>query len=205
MHEERKELLSKVDEGKRDFVKKLAIGSAYALPVMASFPLDSVRKSARAQGVYGDPAVVNIAGVPSSNFNPGGAGQAVAAIPQTYTAYWVITFDRPMNRDFKNRMYQSGGSDRCGGPVDLLDLQCQDQGGNNGKCNPADGWTWNKAGTKLYMGFSLCRDESYSINVILNPTGCPDKPFQDTAGNVLPRTEGCAAYCEVDAPPCDNN
>jgi len=50
MSEGKKALLNRVDDSKRDFMKKLAIGSAYAVPVMASFPLDSIRKSARAQG-----------------------------------------------------------------------------------------------------------------------------------------------------------
>ena len=53
MNEGKRELLNKVDEGKRDFMRKLAIGSAYAVPGMASFPLDSVRNKAWAQAVYG--------------------------------------------------------------------------------------------------------------------------------------------------------
>ena len=40
-------LLSKVDEDKRAFLKKLAVGTAFAIPVILSFGMDGVK--ARAQ------------------------------------------------------------------------------------------------------------------------------------------------------------
>jgi len=45
--------LEKVEPNRRDFMKKVAIGAAYAVPVMASFSLDSVRNKAFAQASYG--------------------------------------------------------------------------------------------------------------------------------------------------------
>ena len=193
---EKKELLGKIDDSKRDFVKKLAIGSAYALPVMASFPLDSVRKSARAQGVYGDPAVVTVEGRASTDFDPG-AGQVGAADPR-YTAYWVITFDRPMNRNFKDAIYyDGGGSDNCGEAEPRAAAEkCPDLGGVD-KCGDGDNWSWTKDGTQLYMGFSACQGDGQEILLVLNPKGsCKATPFQDMESNRLARTEGCARYCE---------
>jgi len=39
-------LLSKVDEDKRAFLKKLAIGTAFAIPVVLSFGMDNVKARA---------------------------------------------------------------------------------------------------------------------------------------------------------------
>lgn len=36
-------LLAKVDTGKRDFLKKLAIGGVFAIPVVLSFGMDGVK------------------------------------------------------------------------------------------------------------------------------------------------------------------
>ena len=203
MCEERKELLNKVDDSKRDFVKKLAIGTAYAVPVISTFSLDSIRKTARAQGVYGDPAVVNIAGVAENDFNPNASQNVNAAAD--YTAYWVIAFDRPMNTKFKDSLWfdQFGGF--CGAePEAEAAAKCPPLKDPEKGCNGGENWSWNKAGTKLYMGFSRCGGETLNLEIILNPKGCKGTPFQDMAGTVLPRTEGCATYCEEDAPPCDN-
>jgi hypothetical protein len=41
------DLLSKVDADKRDFLKKMVIGTAFAIPVILSFGMDNVK--ARAQ------------------------------------------------------------------------------------------------------------------------------------------------------------
>ena len=191
---EKKELLGKIDDSKRDFVKKLAIGSAYALPVMASFPLDSVRKSARAQGVYGDPAVVNIRAVADTDFNPN-AGQVTAA-DNHYTAYWVITFDRPMDKRFKDAIWHEIFGERCG-EVDGAAVGSVCELGKVDKCGGGDAWTWNKNGTQLYRGINRCFGEGEGLDVVLNPGGsCEAKPFQDMEGAKLPRTEGCADYCE---------
>lgn len=78
MEETRKDLLEKVEPDRRDFLKKLAIGTAYAVPVMASFSLDSVRNKAFAQASYGAPRVAWLAAL--------AANQGVR-----------IMFDQPMN------------------------------------------------------------------------------------------------------------
>jgi hypothetical protein len=62
MSKERKDPLAKVDDGKRDFLKKMAIGTAYAVPVMTTFSLDGVRNTALAQGTYGPPEVTDLQG-----------------------------------------------------------------------------------------------------------------------------------------------
>jgi len=48
-------MLEKVAPNRRDFIKKVAIGTAYAVPVIASFSLDSVRNKAFAQATYTTP------------------------------------------------------------------------------------------------------------------------------------------------------
>lgn len=48
--------LEKVEPNRREFIKKVAVGAAYAVPVMASFSLDSVRNKAFAQATYTTPA-----------------------------------------------------------------------------------------------------------------------------------------------------
>ncbi len=46
-NEQMDDFLVKVDRDKRDFLKKLAIGTAFAIPVVLSFGMDGVK--ARAQ------------------------------------------------------------------------------------------------------------------------------------------------------------
>ena len=62
MSEERRDPLAKVDDGKRDFLKKMAIGTAYAVPVMTTFSLDGVKNSALAEGTYAPPEVTSLEG-----------------------------------------------------------------------------------------------------------------------------------------------
>ena len=146
--------------------------------------------------------MVTIEGRASADFNPG-AGQATAAA-DGYPAYWVITFDRPMNKSFKDAIwYDTLEPERCDepegtatGPVCEL--------GEISDCSGGESWEWTKDGTQLYYGFNSCQGMSYGIDLVLNPGGdCKAKPFQDMAGTKLPRAEGCADNCEENNI-CDN-
>jgi hypothetical protein len=80
MSKEHKDPLAKVDDGKRDFLKKMAIGTAYAVPVMTTFSLDGVRNTALAQGMYAPPEVTSL---------EGGLNQI------------TVNFSRPMDTSFE--------------------------------------------------------------------------------------------------------
>jgi len=64
--EGRDRMMSQVDRGKREFLRKLTLGTAYAVPVMTTFSLDSVRSKARASGNYGNPRVIRFRTVPGN-------------------------------------------------------------------------------------------------------------------------------------------
>jgi len=73
--EDRQDLLAKVGDERRDFLKKIAIAAAFAAPTIATFSLDGMRKKAFAQSAYDAPVVLS--------FVQGAAqGQAVVTFSQ---------------------------------------------------------------------------------------------------------------------------
>jgi hypothetical protein len=195
MSEGKKELLNKVDEGKRDFMRKLAIGSAYAVPVMASFPLDSIRNKAWAQAVYGPPRVISVRAVAASAFLNSAAFPAgqVSSSKAAYTAACVITFDRPMNKDHKTALWfetRPYPVSPCADP-DPRSLsqavvgECRDLSWVD-YCSNDPSWMWNADGSELARGLFFCQGLSVMLEVVLNPgENCTETPFQDPAGGRL--------------------
>ena len=96
MSKERRDPLAKVDDGKRDFLKKMAIGTAYAVPVMTTFSLDGVRNTALAQGNYGPPRVTDMQDGPNRleitfsrpmDTGAGGTGAGAKIMPCWWDTY----------------------------------------------------------------------------------------------------------------------
>jgi len=75
--EDRPDLMAKVGDERRDFLKKIAIAAAFAAPTVATFSVDGMRKKAFAQAAYDPPQVLT--------FENPASGQA------------VVTFNQQMN------------------------------------------------------------------------------------------------------------
>lgn len=179
---------------RRDFIRKLALGTAYAVPVMATFSLDSVRSKARAQGNYGNPRVIN--------FRSRRAGGNFAADPRTQNgngvpeAFFEIIWDRPMDKAFNT-------AKTCEKmklpPVCTVDMmvappQIQPVAGCGDCFGP---WTWNAAGTMettpLYGPIA--------IELTINGADCLNRvaprKYRDLNGLIADRFVGSAWWCLV--------
>ena len=186
------EVLAKVDSGRRGFLRKMAMGSAYALPLMTTVSLDSVITSARAQGVYGNPKVVRfrteaVAAGPGNNAEPPQPGKANGIL----VGYWVITYDRPMDPKFnqaKAWAFSGPNGAACEGfpPVD----KCE------GDTGP-EGFRWVKGNTEERHPI-YCGTEPLFIHLKLNADECGRKTFyRDTMGNILEPFLGCADSFDI--------
>ena len=189
-------LLSKIDNKKRDFLKKAAIGSAYALPVMASFPLDSVRRKAMAQGVYGNPTVVSLTTAPPSAFG----GDASAQDLPSLLGYWVITYDRPMDKNFNTakvcdrEQANTGTCESEAAEGDCTVIKPDEDG-----CPDCESivWQWNKDGTREYGEIRDIWEPSFRLKILLNHGDCKESAlYRDPAGNILEPWNGCALFCK---------
>lgn len=116
-----KNRFAEIDAKKRETLRKLAIGTAYAVPTMATFSLDSIRSSAMAQGGYVAPGVLGIV------FIPAGAGGLSYKTKAAALAYGSlrITFSHPMKTALNEAKVATGYTCGAGAAVDL-----------------STGWTW---------------------------------------------------------------
>ena len=149
-------------EERRDFIKKLALGTAYAVPVMATFSLDSVRNKARAQSVYNDPQVVRAYQDPND---------------------WrsaLVDFDQPMNTAI-------GGA-----PFDarLANGACVDRTQAFSPSQPA-GWQWEwtsptqqKLTTSGWGGGQLDLTYNTQANTCTDFLGANGRPLVPWSGTV---------------------
>ena len=80
--EDRQDLLAKVGDERRDFLKKIAIAAAFAAPTIATFSIDGMRKKAFAQSAYDAPRVV--------------------LDPEPSPGRVLVTFTQPMNTGIGN-------------------------------------------------------------------------------------------------------
>jgi hypothetical protein len=187
--------LSKVDETRRSFLKKAAIGSAYAIPVMTTFSLDGIRSKARAQGVYGNPTVVSLETAPPSAFG----GDASAQDLPELLGYWVITYDRPMDKNFSSAKIcdrEQANTETCESEAAVGDCTIikPDEDG----CPDCESitWAWNKDGTKEYGEIRDIWSPSFRLKIFINHGDCKDSAlYRDLAGNILEPWGGCALFC----------
>jgi hypothetical protein len=85
-------MLEKVEPNRRDFIKKVAVGTAYAVPVIASFSLDSVRNKAFAQATYTTPPAPAPEPTPEQ-----AAGPRVVSLALSAGAAIVVDFNQDMD------------------------------------------------------------------------------------------------------------
>lgn len=188
--------LVKTDTNRRDFLKKFALGAAYAVPVMTTFSLDSVRSKARASGNYGNPRVIAFR-------TRGAAGNAVLD-PRAQNggpeAYFEIVWDRSMDKAFNTAKActQLPLPPGCNAPLMVAPPQIQPVAGC-GNCFVAP-WTWNPAGT-----METCPiNGPISIQLTINGADCTNvaavpRKYRDLDGLIADRFEGTASWCLIPA------
>jgi hypothetical protein len=196
-----RELLSKIDEGKRDFLRKLSLTAAYAAPVMASFPLDSVRNTAGAQGGYGNARVLSAVFIPSGS----GAGFIVSRLAQpVLEAYGTIriTYSKPMETSLNT--CKKVTACLCEGEIitsriDILSqVTCPEPPG----VDLSTGWDWPDSTTEERQ----IGPESQRIHLELNTPGlgcAPEARYRAQDGGLLDPFTGeidTSEYCSQDPP-----
>lgn len=83
---EDKKILGKIDREKRDFIKNVIIGTAFAVPVINSFSMDGLKIDLKAKiakaGDYDKPGGYDAkdAGIPASPPNYGGQGMGMGKV-----------------------------------------------------------------------------------------------------------------------------
>ena len=201
--EESKDLkLVRIDEGKRDFLKKLAIGTAYAVPVIATFSLDSIRNKAYAQSAYGDPAVLSFRAVPATALGDYMYGQPPVPF-NTFDQYtFVITYDRPMDPAFAAakicRVYIFDSVNTCDqappvtNPEPSYPEEC-------GACSLT--WQWNADRTQEFAAAPRENGTwtpAQRLTIWLNHPSCTANTlYRDTHGTLLPPFIGVADLCTI--------
>jgi hypothetical protein len=179
------ELLGKVDSGKRDFLRKLAIGSAYAVPLMTTVSLDGAIRKARAQAVYGPPQVIRfraVAAPPNNNFAVPPQGQPTSP---PVIGYWSILYDRPMDPNYQEAKAWSFPQPNHVACPDFTPKECF------GDTGPG-GFAWFNGNTEERHPID-CEDRPVLIVLKLNPPQCANGIFyRDTEGNILTPFHGCA-------------
>jgi hypothetical protein len=198
MDESRDPGLVKVDEEKRSFLKKLALGTAYAVPVIATFSLDGVRSKARAQAVYSDPVVLSLRAVPAIAALPDYMyGEPPSPFVSSNPYSWVITFDRPMDPAFASAkicyVERFESNFYCDAPP-ITDPTPTDSCGDCGLP-----WEWSADRTQLRAAADLeggTWTRAQRLTIWLNHPSCAaDILFRDTHGNRLPPFVGVADLC----------
>lgn len=196
--------LAKVDEEKRAFLKKLAIGSAYVVPAIATFSLDSIRSKAHAQSVYTEPVVVTLRAVPAAAAGDYLYGQPPTPFASADQYYWVITYDRPMDPAFS-------GAKIC--KTEVIDYSCQTAlPGQNPTPAPTDAcgtcslaWEWSADRTQeraavpmVDAGFPYTQPQRLSL-WLNHPSCAANTLYRDTHGTLLPPFVGIADLCSPTA------
>jgi hypothetical protein len=170
--EQKDRLLSKVDGKKRDTLRKIAIASAYAVPAMATFSLDGVRKKALAQGNYatGEARVIN------ASFTPG-ATAGFAALPAaaqpaaSFFGTLRVNFSKPMATSLNSCKRVTGTvceeivtSEIISSKLDILNA------GAPSTVDLSDGWVWPDDTTEEKMVL----DKVSRITLVYSTPGlCP--------------------------------
>jgi hypothetical protein len=193
--------LSKVDEGRRDFVRKLTLAAAYATPFMASFSLDSVRNDAEAQGVYAGAAVAGVVFVPG-----GGAGgfifsRMAGPVAEPYGTI-RITYTKPMETALNTCKKVTGYE--CGevicSKIDVIsEVVCPDPP----EVDLSDGWSWPDSSTEERQVFTEVQRISLELNTA--GLGCaPAARYRALDGGLLNPYAGeldTSEYCPEDEDP----
>lgn len=179
--EKGEKILSKVDEGKRDFLKKLTLAAVYATPVMASFSLDGVRKAAEAQGVYGGAGVLGVVFIPG-----GGAGGFIVSrlagpVEEPYGTI-RITYSKPMETALNTCKKVTGYE--CGevicSKIEFAEPVCPEPPA----VDLSDGWIWPDSSTEEKQVFT----EVKRIDLELNTPGLgcsPETSYRALDGGLL--------------------
>jgi hypothetical protein len=187
--------LVKTDTNRRDFLKKFALGAAYAVPVMTTFSLDSVRSKARASGNYGNPRVIAFR-------TRNAAGNAVLD-PRAQNggpeAYFEIVWDRSMDKAFN----RAKTCEKLPLPSECIPdlMAAPPQSQRVAGCGDCfEPWTWNGAGT---METSPIYG-SIAIRLTINGPDCVNpvvevKKYRDLDGIIADRFEGTASWCLIPA------
>jgi len=199
--EESKDLvLVRIDEGKRDFLKKLAIGTVYAAPVIATFSLDSIRNKAYAQSAYGDPAVLSFRAVPATVLGDYLYGQPPVPFNTAEQYTFVITYDRPMNPAYASakicniKTFES--FNLCDTPPPVTDPVPTES------CSTCTlTWQWNSDRTQEFAAVPLevpAWTRSQRLTIWLNHPSCAANTlYRDTHGTLLPAFVGVADLCII--------
>lgn len=199
MEASKDQMPDRIDDGKRDFLKKLAIGTAYAAPAIATFSLDSIRSKAYAQAAYGVPDVLSVQAVPataSGDYLYGSPPEGFYGSEGQY--YWVITYDRPMNPAYASAKV-------C--KVESIDYNCNTVlPSQNPTPGPPDNcgtcaltWEWNSDNTRERAAVPLIsgvNTASQRLTLWLNHSSCAAGIlYRDTHGTLLPPFVGIADLC----------
>ena len=138
-------MLEKVEPNRRDFIKKVAVGTAYAVPVIASFSLDSVRNKAFAQATYTTPTP------PAALVPP-----KVALLSALRSGQGVrVTFDQPMDTSIaaNDRIFDRRTGPVCGddGYDRTVSFLCAADAVTTNGCDPGVpySWSWESATAQL--------------------------------------------------------
>ena len=190
-------LLGKIDEGKRDFLKKLAIGTAYAAPVIATFSLDGIRSKAFAQAAYSVPDVLSLRAVPAAV----GGDYLYGPPPTTFNTFdpynWVITYDRPMNPAYASakicKIENMASWTVCDSPPPATDPVPT---GSCGTCELT--WEWSADRTQeIAVAPTPSSTHAQRLTLWLNhPTCAAGTLYRDTLGTLLPAFVGIADLCQ---------
>jgi hypothetical protein len=156
-------LLAKIDEGKREFLRKLSLAAAYATPVMASFSLDSVRKTAEAQGVYGGAAVLSVVFIPGGRAGGFIVSRLAQQVEESYGTIRV-TYSKPMETSLNTCKKVTGHE--CQGDVicskiDVISVvNCPEPP----SVDLSDGWAWPNSTTEEKEVFTEVQRISLELN-----------------------------------------